>query len=650
MHRHILIETVSPCIDGGRHATKTIVGEPCVVEADIFRDGHSHIRAVLRWQRKGDQRFEEAPMSYLENDRFRGEFPVAQSGPYLFTIEAWTDRFSTWLEGFVKKVNAERDATLDLREGIELVRQTAVRASELERGVLVEAMARLESSIDADEALEVLATEALQNLMAALDEREDAVTFEPVLKVFACRPKARFSTWYELFPRSETDDPERAATLRDAERRLPKLQAMGFDVVYLTPVHPIGLTNRKGKDDTAKALPGEPGSPWAIGSRAGGHTAIEPSLGTLDDFDHFVATARALDVEIALDFAIQCSPDHPWVEEHPDWFEHRADGSFRYAENPPFEYQDVYRVDFDTQDRVGLYTELYRVLMFWISHGVTIFRVDNPHTKPVTFWEWIISKVQASNPEVIFLAEAFTRPKMMKALAKAGFTQSYSYFTWRNEKRELEEYLIELTQTEMRHYFIPNFFTNTHDVLPEFLQKGGPAAFKLRLVLAATLSPSYGIYSGYELCENLAVPGTEEYASSEKFEIKARNYDAPGNLNDLILRLNRIRRENPALQLLANVDFMKTDDENMIVYLKSTHDRSNQVLVAVNLDPSGPHHCIAEVPPGKLGRGPGETYRVTDLLSGTEYRWGAHNYIRLDPTFLPAHILLVERSHEAQRQ
>jgi starch synthase (maltosyl-transferring) len=348
----------------------------------------------------------------------------------------------------------------------------------------------------------VVSSEAVRELLARLDPREDTKMFEPLLGIFALPERALFGAWYEMFPRSETDDTSRGATLREAERRLPKLAALGFDVLYLAPVHPIGIAHRKGKNDAEVAAPDEPGCPWAIGGPAGGHMAIEPALGTLDDFDHFVSTARSLGLSIALDFAIQCSPDHPWIKENPTWFEHRADGSLRCAENPPNEYPDVYRIDFDTGDRVGLYAELYRVLVFWIERGVTIFRVDNPHTKPVLFWEWLIAKIHAEHPDVILLAEAFTRPKMMKMLAKVGFTQSYTYFTWRNSKRELEEYLTELTKSEMRQYFIPNFFTNTHDVLPEILQKGGPPAFKMRLVLAATLAPSYGIYSGYELCEN----------------------------------------------------------------------------------------------------------------------------------------------------
>jgi starch synthase (maltosyl-transferring) len=642
MHRHILIEAISPSVDGGRYPAKGIAGESCRIEADVFRDGHGLIRAVVKWRKKGEEPFSEVALTHVGNDRFEGEFPLSDNALYEFTIEAWTDRFGSWLADFEKKVEADRDVALDALDALLLLDEARKRATGRPRGVLEEVTARLSEPLTPRETLEVLLQEPLQDAMALLDQREDAVTAEPLLEVFANRRKASVGTWYELFPRSETSDAGRGAPLREAERRLPKLAEMGFDVVYLPPVHPIGVTNRKGKNDALTAEPGDPGCPWAIGSADGGHTEIAPELGTIDDFDHFVAAAAGVGMEIALDFAIQCSPDHPWVSEHPDWFEQRADGSIRYAENPPHEYTDVCRVDFDTQDRVGLFTELYRVLLFWIGHGVTIFRVDNPHTKPVGFWEWLIAKVHASHPEVIFLAEAFTRPKMMKALAKAGFTQSYTYFTWRNEKRELEEYLIELTQTEMRHYFTPNFFTNTHDVLPELLQKGGPPAFKMRLVLAATLSPSYGIYSGYELCENQGIEGKEEYLDSEKFEIKPRDYDAPGNLNGLLTKLNEIRRNNPALHELCNVSFLKTDSDKIVAYRKSTRDNSNTLLIVVNLDPFAPHHCTVEVPWAQIGLEV-ERFQVRDLLTGARYAWGEKNYVRLDPAHVPAHILLVEK-------
>jgi starch synthase (maltosyl-transferring) len=643
MHRHILIEAITPSVDGGRYFAKGITGTPCRVEADIFRDGQGLIRAVIKWKKKGDETFLEAPLLHTVNDRFTGEFPLTNNTTYEFTVEAWTDRFGTWLSGFEKKVEAERDVAVDLKEGLTLLEEAHERAAGRARGSLEEVIARLSEPLSSREALAALVQEPVREAMLVLDQREDVVTAHPVLSIFSNRRRALVGAWYEMFPRSESTDPSRGATLREAERRLPKLAEMGFEVLYLPPVHPIGVSHRKGKNELP-AGPDDPGCPWAIGNADGGHTAIAPELGTIEDFDHFVASAAEVGIEIALDFAIQCSPDHPWVSEHPDWFEHRADGSLRYAENPPHEYRDVCRVDFDTPDRVGLFTELYRVLVFWIDHGVKIFRVDNPHTKPVGFWEWLIAKVQASDPEVIFLAEAFTRPKMMKALAKAGFTQSYTYFTWRNEKKELEEYMVELTQTEMRHYFIPNFFTNTHDVLPEILQKGGPPAFRMRLVLAATLSPSYGIYSGYEICENAALAGKEEYLDSEKFEIKPRDYDAPGNLNSLITRLNQIRRENPALCELSNVSFLKTDSEKIIAYCKSASDGTNTLIVVVNLDPFAAHHCTVEVPRASIGAGENERFQVQDLLTGAHYGWGEKNYVRLDPAHVPAHILLVEKA------
>jgi len=645
MHQHILIEAVTPSVDGGRYFAKSLAGEPLVVEADIFRDGHAVVRAVVKWRRRGDQRFEEAPLEHVSNDRFRGTFPLGAPGHYQFTVEGWTDVFASWLADFTKKVAASRPIELDLREGLALIAGAHDRASGADRGALAEIVARLGEPISAEDAWELLSSDLLAELMRRLDPREDAKVFEPFLGVFALPRRALVGAWYEYFPRSESKDPSRGATLHEAEQRLPRLAELGFDVLYLAPVHPIGITHRKGKNDAAEALPGEPGCPWAIGGPAGGHTEIEPALGTLEDFDHFVATAHELGMQIALDFAIQCSPDHPWVKEHPEWFEHRADGSIRCAENPPNEYPDVYRIDFDTDDRVGLYGELYRVVMFWVHRGVTIFRVDNPHTKPVAFWEWLIAKVHGENPEVVFLAEAFTRPKMMKVLAKAGFTQSYTYFTWRNTKRELEEYLTELTQTEMRHYFIPNFFANTHDVLPEILQKGGRPAFQSRLVLAATLAPSYGIYSGYELCENAALEGKEEYAFSEKFEIKPRDYEAPGNLNGLIADLNRIRRANPALSQLCNVRFFKTDDEHVIFYAKSTADKSNVVLCAVNLDPFSAHHAHVEIPLDEIGVPPGTEFAVTDLISGARYTFREKTFVRLDPATVPAHVLLVEKNH-----
>jgi len=641
--RH-MIEAVSPSVDGGRFPVKRIAGEDCVVEADIFRDGHEVIRAVVKWRRKQDAIFDQAPMIPIGNDRWRGRFPLRENTRYLFTIEAWTDRYASWVQDFVKKALSGREVTSDLIEGIRLLQELAARTTGAARDTLETALEKARQCLTTRpaDAADFLGAAEIDALTAQHGERFEANSYSLTLEVIADRPRARFGAWYEIFPRSlgKTGQP---GTLRAAEQHLPYIRDLGFDVVYLTPIHPIGHTNRKGPNNRLAADGSSPGSPWAIGSPAGGHTAIEPSLGTLADFEHFVATANHLDLEIALDFAIQASPDHPWVREHPEWFRHRPDGSIKYAENPPKEYQDIYPIDFDTAHQLELIDELLATVMFWVGHGVKIFRVDNPHTKPVRFWEWLISAVQERNPEVIFLSEAFTRPKMMQMLAKAGFSQSYTYFTWRNRKSEITEYLTELAHSELNEYFRPNFFANTPDILTDILQAGGRPAFKMRLVLAATLSPSYGIYSGYELCENTAVHGTEEYQDSEKYQIKSRNWDRPGNIKEYIALLNRIRSNNPALHQLANVQFLSADNDQILFYAKSTADRSNVLLIVVNLDPGQWHECTVTVPPSLLGIAPGQSYRVVDLLTGSAYTWSEHNYVKLEPQTEPAHIMRVER-------
>jgi starch synthase (maltosyl-transferring) len=480
--------------------------------------------------------------------------------------------------------------------------------------------------------------------MAAAAPREDETRFDPALEVMADRALARTGAWYELFVRSQGTTPGVGGTFADAERRLPAIRDLGFDVVYLAPIHPIGFTNRKGRNNSATAGPEDPGSPWAIGGPAGGHTAIEPALGTIDDFDRFVRVAGALGMEVALDLAIQCSPDHPWVTAHPDWFYRRPDGTIRFAENPPKKYEDIYPVNFDTPDWKNLWQELRQVVRFWISHGIRIFRVDNPHTKPIGFWRWLIDEIHGESPDVIFLAEAFTRPPMMRGLGKRGFTQSYTYFTWRNTKAELIDYLTELTSPEMAASFRPNFFANTPDILPPILQQGGRPAFVSRLVLASTLSPSYGIYSGYELCENEAVPDREEYLHSEKYEIKVRDWEAPGNINDVIRRVNAARHGNPALQLFQNLRFLDITSEHLIAYAKATPDGANAVIVVVNLDPFAAHDAVLRVPEEAIGLAPGALFTVRDALTGEAFTWGAENYVRLDPQRgEAAHVLVVER-------
>jgi starch synthase (maltosyl-transferring) len=639
---HILIEAVQPAVDGGRYPAKRIVGEPCAVEADIFRDGHQIIRAALKYRRKSDESFSESPMLLFDNDRWRGEFLPTENTRYVYTVEAWTDQFASWLSDFRKKVLAGRDVRSDLLEGTALIESMVRRASPSDREVLRRSLQQLRASQNGfSTALKIVEEPRLVEAAERAAERFGLARYEPYLEVIVDRPKARFSTWYEIFPRSQGSDPNKPATFREAERRLSAVADMGFDVVYLPPIHPIGVTNRKGPNNSLNGSTHSPGSPWAIGSDAGGHDAVDPALGTVADFQHFVAAAAKLGMETALDFAVQCSPDHPWVREHPDWFSHRPDGSIKYAENPPKEYQDIYPIDFDTQDQAGLMNELLRVVNVWIDRGVKIFRVDNPHTKPLAFWEWLIGSVQASHPEVLFLGEAFTRPKLMKALAKAGFTQSYTYFTWRNTKFEITEYLTEIAKTPMREYFRPNFFTNTPDILTPILQQGGPPAFRMRLVLAATLSSSYGIYSGYELCENEAVPGTEEYLNSEKYEVKIRDWNRPGNIREFIALINQIRRESTALQDFLNLEFLETDSDQILFYAKSSPDKTNVILVAVNLDPFQAHYCTAVVPPKVVGVEPGQHYQVTDLLTGANYNWSDRNYVRLDPALQPAHILRV---------
>jgi starch synthase (maltosyl-transferring) len=645
MLSHIIIEGVTPMVDCGRYPAKCIAGEPCVVEADIFRDGHQLLRAAVKWRRHDEELFNEAPMAPLDNDRWRAEFIPPENTRYVFTVEAWTDLYASWLADFAKKVRAGKDVHSDLLEGIDLLKTIRDRAAGDDLELLTVSFNALRQRPAPESALEIVSNPALVDAAVRCGERFGATLYQPLLQLTADRPKALFGSWYELFVRSQSPDPDRCGTLADTEHRLTDIRDMGFDVLYLAPIHPIGHTNRKGPNNVADGAGDSAGSPWAIGSEAGGHTAVDPALGTLADFDRLVIAASRLGIEVALDFAVQCSPDHPWVREHPQWFKHRPDGTIKYAENPPKEYQDIYPIDFDTPDQKGLMQTLLDVVWFWIGRGVRIFRVDNPHTKPVAFWEWLINEVQSRRPDVIFLGEAFTRPKMMKALAKAGFTQSYTYFTWRNSKYELTDYLTELTTTEMRDYFRPNFFTNTPDILTAVLQNGGRPAFRMRLVLAATLSPSYGIYSGFELCENQAIaPGSEEYLDSEKYQVKPRDWNQPGNIKEFVALVNSIRKTNPALHHFRNLRFLPADNDQILFYAKTAPEGGNTLLIAVNIDPHHPQECTVTVPPDIIGMAPGQTYRVTDLLTNATYQWSQYNYVRLDPGYQPAHILRVEGS------
>jgi len=643
--RTVVIESVAPAVDGGRYPIKREVGAVLEVSADIFKDGHDVLVAYLQYRRDGERAWREAPMRHVDNDRWAGAFTLAETGRYRYTIEALPEPFLSWVADLEKRHAGGQDLASALGEGLALIRAAAGRATVAAgRAALTAYADRLEHAGPAAQAVAVAADPALAALMTRHLDRAEATRAERELEVVVEPERARFAAWYEFFPRSGTST-NRSATFKDSEAQLARAAAMGFDTVYLPPIHPIGLAHRKGRNNALEAAPGDPGSPWAIGSIDGGYTAVHPDLGTLEDFDRFVEAARRLSLEVALDFAIQCSPDHPWVREHPEWFFHRPDGTIKYAENPPKKYQDIYPVNFQSEGAPALWEEMRRIVEFWIGRGVSTFRVDNPHTKPVKFWEWLIRAVKDGHPDVVFLAEAFTRPKMMKVLAKSGFTQSYTYFTWRNTKQELTDYLTEITTPPVAEYFRGNLWPNTPDILHETLQRGGRPAFKTRLVLAATLSSLYGIYSGYELCENVPrEPGSEEYLNSEKYEYKARDWDAPGNLVDYVTRINRIRRENRALQVSTNLRFYGADNPDILFYGKMTPERDNVVLVAVNLDPFATQASPVDVPIAELGIGAAQTYRVHELVGDAWYEWrGARNYVELHPNVEPAQIFVVHR-------
>ena len=640
----VVIENVYPELDCGRYPVKREVGDVLEVWADIFKEGHDVLAAKLKYRRWDQSAWRETPMRYYDNDRWVGSFPLTENTRYVYTIEAYKDEFGSWRQELVKKVDAGLDVASELLEGNELVRRAAERATGEDRERLRELLRALEAAASQEQRVALALGEDLRALMDAHPDRSAATVYDRELEVVVDREAARFAAWYEMFPRSQGKVLGQSATFKDCEERLPEIKWMGFDVVYLPPIHPIGRTNRKGPNNSLLAGPNDPGCPYAIGNELGGHKAVEPSLGTLADFEHFVRKANELGMEIALDFAIQCSPDHPYVREHPEWFYKRPDGSIKYAENPPKKYEDIYPLNFATEDREGLWQEMKSIVLFWIERGVRIFRVDNPHTKPVHFWQWLIREVQNEHPEVIFLSEAFTRPKMLKALAKAGFTQSYTYFTWRNFKGELIEYFTELTQSEAREYLRGNLFTNTPDILPPILQQGGRPAFKMRLVLAATLSSVYGIYNGFELCENTAIPGREEYLHSEKYEYKVWDWNRPGNIKDYIARINTIRKENAALHEYDNLRFYEASDDNILFYGKMTPDRANIVLVAVNLDPFQSHEAVIRVPIREFGIGPEQQYLVHELITDNKFLWkGEEQVIRLDPTVEPAAIFAITR-------
>jgi starch synthase (maltosyl-transferring) len=638
--KRVIIEGAHPEIDAGRFPIKRTIGEQVVVEADVFADGHDEVAAALLYRRLSQTEWSETRMQPLGNDRWRASFMIERQEDYVYTIRGWIDDFGTWAHDLAKRIEVKQDVKVDLQIGAGLVNQAVSRATDTDARELRRLAERIEAGGRGAATL-ALGPE-VASIMEAYPDLAHATTYDRELRVTVDRERARCGAWYELFPRSTSLLAGRHGTFADVEARLPYIASMGFDVLYLPPIHPIGRAHRKGRNNSTTARANDPGSPWAIGSDEGGHTEIHPQLGTLDDFKHLLKAAREHGLEIALDIAFQCSPDHPYVKQHPSWFRGRPDGTIQYAENPPKKYQDIYPFDFESEDWPGLWTELRDVFNYWVDQGVRIFRVDNPHTKPFAFWEWVIADVRAGCPDVIFLSEAFTRPKVMYRLAKLGFTQSYTYFAWRTTASDLREYLTELTQTDVAEYFRPNLWPNTPDILTEELQNDQRGTFAARLVLAATLGANYGIYGpAFELQEHLPMEaGREEYVNSEKYEIRHWTLNDPTSLAPLIRQVNTIRRGHPALQTNAGLRFHPTDNPRFLAYSKSS--TQDVLLMVVNLDPRYKQSGWLDLDLEALRVPTGAPFRVRDLLSGETYTWhGSRNYVELDPLRSPAHILHV---------
>ena len=641
----VVIEHVNPQINSGRYPVKRTVGENLTVTADVFTDGHDEVRAVLLVRHAQAATWTEVPMTFLGNDRWEVAFAPDRCGMYEYTVQGWVDHLLTWQKGLKKKFEAKQDVAVELLIGANWVEAAANAAKGDDAKQLQAWVVQLRTETNQAAGVSLGLDMKLTRLVEAYPDKNCASLYHSVLKMEVERKKALFSTWYEFFPRSTASEPGKHGTFKDAERILPRIAEMGFDTVYLPPIHPVGVSNRKGANNAVTAQPGEHGSPWAIGGAEGGHDAIHPDLGTVEDFKSFIKAANQLDIEVAIDYAIQCSPDHPYVKQHPQWFRWRPDGSVQYAENPPKKYQDVLPVNFETEDWQNLWTELKRVLEYWIGLGVLIFRVDNPHTKAFGFWEWCIREIRTKNPDVIFLAEAFTRPRVMEQLAKIGFNQSYTYFTWRNTQAELKQYMTELTKTEMREYYRPNFWPNTPDILPEILQQGGESAHVSRLVLAATLSSNYGLYGPvYEFGINSPMaPGKEEYLDSEKYEPHVWDWNKRTKIRDTMTRINRIRRENAALQTTWNIEFGETDNQQLLCYAKMDDMRSNKILMVVNLDPHHVQSGWIKVPTQYLNMASGSAYTMHDLMTDSRYQWHHEwNYVELHPDIMPAHVFRVE--------
>jgi len=642
--RRVAIENVQPSLDCGRFPIKRTVTQHVTVTADVFADGHDLVAAALLVRKPGATDWQQTEMESLGNDAWQANFTLDDLGVYQYRVEGWIDTFASWYRDLKKRLEAGQDVSLDLMIGRKLVAKAAERAGSSDRTKL----SKWERALGEPGALDRIHADGdreLVQLMRHHPDREFATRHDRVLSVVVDRERARFSAWYEMFPRSTSPEQGRHGTFRDCIARLPYVAEMGFDVVYLPPVHPIGHSFRKGKNNALEAQPGEPGSPWAIGGKEGGHKAIHPELGTPADFRALVAAARERDIDIALDIAYQCSPDHPYVREHPEWFRKRPDGTIQYAENPPKKYQDIYPFDFETDAWQEMWEELRDVVVYWVEQGVRVFRVDNPHTKAFAFWEWMIADVKAKYPDVIFLSEAFTRPKVMYRLAKLGFSQSYTYFTWRNSKQEFVEYLTELTSSRLQEFFRPNFWPNTPDILPDHLQTGGRAAFVARVVMAGTLAANYGIYGpAFELMEHVPREHpSEEYLNSEKYEIRHWDLDRPDSLREVLTRLKRARRDNPALRANLDLHFHDIDNAQLLCYSKRSVEFNNLVLVVVNLDFHSKQRGMLTLPLAELGLSADRPYQLHDQLTNARFEWqGARNFVELDPS-TPVHLFVVRQ-------
>lgn len=642
--KRLVIENVHPEIDGGRFPIKRRIGEKVLIQGNIFTDGDQLVTAECVYRYEGEKYWRHTSMENTGSDIWKGSFKVEKIGLFLYSICAWIDHLKTWQRDFMKKVRAQQNIDVDLIIGAQYLEKAASNQKEGSDERLDHWIKMFRSKKNQEKAISFIVQGGLMELVDP-KSFEQVIFYDKELAVTVDREKSLFSTWYEFFPRSCGNDPDHYGTFQDCEKLLPEIARMGFDVIYLPPIHPIGKTNRKGKNNAPAAAPEEPGSPWAIGSEKGGHKSLHPKLGTINDFEHFIQKAKNLNLELAMDLAFQCSPDHPYVKEHPEWFSWRPDGTIQFAENPPKKYEDIIPLNFETEEWKKLWEELKSVVVFWAEKGIRIFRVDNPHTKSFDFWEWLIKEVNIDFPEVLFLSEAFTRPKVMYRLAKIGFHQSYSYFTWRNTKKEIMNYMDELLKTEVVEYFRPNFWPNTPDILPEYLQFGGRPAFIIKLVLAATLSSNYGIYGPpFELCLSDSLPGKEEYADSEKYEIRNWDWEKPGNIKDIITVVNQIRKENKALQITRNLRFYEVDNEHLLFFGKTTEDLENILFILVNLDPFHTQSGWVRIPLDELGISHDQPYLVNDLLSRDRFFWqGERNYVELNPQVIPVHIFRVHR-------